>query len=732
MATGATDELKLHAVTSKHVRLPVNEDSSETGEDAVIFPSTTPTLRRSAQDSQLSPMIKPSVKTKVSSGKPSENDPFRNLAPILQAVLRGDLEQLTAALDAGCDIETRHPSNDRTSLVLAAYLGHAVMVEHLLKKGAKVNAEDRDQRTALHHAASNGAIESVNLLLSNGALVHNSDFMGETALHRASRYGRVYVCKILLANSPESLAKCTSCDGRNALHLAALYGQSGVVETICNHLRDHLNSLHPSDSEGIQGGDCHCCGFHGVFEDRDVYGCTPMSMAIQSHSSESIATLIRYSASGIDDLVILRVKSASDDKNVPNTGQIDKFASLVHYVVKERLPTWLLREVIDAGADVNLLDSKAKSALYFAIQSSWDAIGDCHEKNIWKSCGEMMEILICHGADFDLATSPPFQGKPLLAIATNHQSPKLLDCLDLSSPANQLSTFRGRCILRVAAEQNRWDIVQSLVEQASDIAMVGKALDEAEAIREAIWGGKGAGFIEWLIKCGATPLKEGHLPLAARTGDTEIAKVLLEHGANLWCKDRIWKLVPLQFATVHPKNKDMKIDSVRWFFCQTLKSAEGLNPRRQQRKFITDELKSASSEPSNTVARIKLTLEFGREFGINITDNRSLSDECLKLSIEGANVEATKYLLSISCDFDGTLVDDDGKRVPVSVLKYSRSPRPLDDDSFEICKKLVQEEIDRKQGMVRSEVNVASLGPWHVTESHRNGKARLKKGGRRS
>jgi ankyrin repeat protein len=75
---------------------------------------------------------------------------------LVSAVIRGDLEKVTELLDAGHDINSRHPENGRTGAIFAALLNHSKVLELLLDRGASVGACDLDGRTALHFSASEG------------------------------------------------------------------------------------------------------------------------------------------------------------------------------------------------------------------------------------------------------------------------------------------------------------------------------------------------------------------------------------------------------------------------------------------------------------------------------------------------------------------------------------------------------------------------------------------------
>ena len=85
----------------------------------------------------------------------SKTSPVR-ASTLVQAVIRGDLEEVTDLLDNGCDIETVEPENERTGLMYAAMLNHSEILQLLLDRGADIAAQDRVGRTALHFAASEG------------------------------------------------------------------------------------------------------------------------------------------------------------------------------------------------------------------------------------------------------------------------------------------------------------------------------------------------------------------------------------------------------------------------------------------------------------------------------------------------------------------------------------------------------------------------------------------------
>jgi hypothetical protein len=88
---------------------------------------------------------------------------------LLQAVRKGDLAAVQAALDAGVPVDAKF-RYDRTALSFAADRGQAAIVKLLLDRGADVNGKDTFYgATALVWAAQNGHAEVARLLLARGA-----------------------------------------------------------------------------------------------------------------------------------------------------------------------------------------------------------------------------------------------------------------------------------------------------------------------------------------------------------------------------------------------------------------------------------------------------------------------------------------------------------------------------------------------------------------------------------
>ncbi len=109
----------------------------------------------------------------------------------------------------------------------AAMRGDAEEVRLLLRRGADVNAPQGDGMTGLHWAAKNGDAEVAAMLLDAGAFVEVVTRLGDyRPLHLAARTGSAEVVDLLLSFGADPLA-VTSTGGATALHFAAVSGNEG-------------------------------------------------------------------------------------------------------------------------------------------------------------------------------------------------------------------------------------------------------------------------------------------------------------------------------------------------------------------------------------------------------------------------------------------------------------------------------------------------------------------------
>lgn len=120
------------------------------------------------------------------SGKPGGASPTGKASTIWAAAQAGDLGAIGRHLASGVAVNDVDPERGGTPLLWAAVTGRAEAIELLIRRGADVNAVDRDGGTALHAAAFLGHEKAVDVLVRNGAKVNAANKRGETPLDGAA------------------------------------------------------------------------------------------------------------------------------------------------------------------------------------------------------------------------------------------------------------------------------------------------------------------------------------------------------------------------------------------------------------------------------------------------------------------------------------------------------------------------------------------------------------------
>jgi ankyrin repeat protein len=117
------------------------------------------------------------------------------------AIQKGDLYALTAALDAGIGPSARS-YNGWTLLMEAVYWNRSHMVDELLSRGANVHQKTRSGQTALHYATSrnsNGVFPAIFSAVGPSAM-NLQNCYGCTPLHNLAYNGRAEQMAFVLSH----------------------------------------------------------------------------------------------------------------------------------------------------------------------------------------------------------------------------------------------------------------------------------------------------------------------------------------------------------------------------------------------------------------------------------------------------------------------------------------------------------------------------------------------------
>ncbi|OGF11215.1 MAG: hypothetical protein A2W00_10190 [Candidatus Eisenbacteria bacterium RBG_16_71_46] len=148
---------------------------------------------------------------------------------IFEAAALGQIDAVREHLKSDESLVNAYAPDGFFPLALAAFFGHAAVVELLLAHRADVRAVAKNPMrvTALHAATSNGHPGIVALLLVGGADPDAEQQQGWRALHAAAAAGRGDIAKLLLAHGADPAA--TTDEGFTPVQLARQKGHEEVA-----------------------------------------------------------------------------------------------------------------------------------------------------------------------------------------------------------------------------------------------------------------------------------------------------------------------------------------------------------------------------------------------------------------------------------------------------------------------------------------------------------------------
>eukprot|EP00794_Sanderia_malayensis_P005571 gene5571-6259_t len=451
----------------------------------------------------------------------------------LDAVKSGDMGRVKKTFDQDL-LNFRHPYTMDTALHYVAVSNvskRKCMGEFLIKKGADVNAANKEKMTSLHLASECGFVDMVELLLKSDARVNALDNVGQIALHRAAQNGHVNICKILLQNGAD--ASITSLQG----YVAAQIGPESVQKILLGAQDNSSSDTNKQILEAAKSGDISILKMLTTSqnvncEDVDGRHSTPLHFAAGFNKLDVVQFLLQNSAD---------VHAKDKGGLVP----LHNACSYGHYEVAEML--------VKHGANVNAADLWKFTPLHEAAA---------------KGKFEICKLLLKHGADpqkknrdghtpLDLVKD----GFPdvvdllkgdagLLEAAKKGNIAKVLKLVTSENINCRDIQGRNSTPLHLAAGYNHLEVAEVLLEKGADVNAQDKGgliplhnassyghVDIAALLIK--YKGNVNATDRWLF----TPLHE-----AAQKGRTQLCALLLTHGADPHMKNQEGH-APLDVAT---------------------------------------------------------------------------------------------------------------------------------------------------------------------------------------
>ena len=311
------------------------------------------------------------------------NAPDSNKQTALQkASMKGDKELVAYLLDHGADINHLDDKNC-TSTFLAAKFGFAEIVQLLIDRGADPQHPAHEGWTPLHACWAHA--ETTHTLLKHGVDVNKITNQGLTPLHIAAYRGSFEVVKVILSYDPE--LEVTTPSGHSALTAAAQYGETEVIRLLLeagakiNHQTISGDfALQYAVVKNMENMLRMLMEYNPDVNLVGVFGQT----ALHYLNSDTSVTIVKILVNGGADLSI---RDVDQDTPICNAVWSSKLEVLEYLAKKAKLdivggprggPLHIacfrsqlcrVKVLVDAGADVNLLDPSCGTPLQSACRS---------------------------------------------------------------------------------------------------------------------------------------------------------------------------------------------------------------------------------------------------------------------------------------------------------------------------------------------------------------------------
>jgi len=537
------------------------------------------------------------VKTLIQQ-KADVNAPQPDGATAIQwAVYKNDLEMADALIAAGADLKKKSREG-ATALYLAGIYGSAPMLDKLLKAGADANERGPQGETPLMLASRNGNVDAIRVLLDHKAEINAKDLLrGTTPLMWAAEQGHSAAMKFLIDHGANVGAASTP-EGRNA--------RNNMANPVSQRLTSSFGALAAGGRGGRGQGDgaqANAAGANGRGQaagrggGRGGRGGTQAAEPAGPLTPEELKSLGEIFnvdpglLAPLDPTLLRSQLAANSGRGTADGGGL---TPMVYAARQDCLDC--IKVLLDAKADVNQ-----------QTHYGWTALLTATQNRHYKAAAYLLD----HGANPNLANNG---GWTPLYLATDNRNIESGDYPVRTPDMDHLAYIK--LLLAKGANVNaRICGVRSTPEQCTG--------DTTETRTNFT--------MQWLFEDGATPFVR-----AAQSGDVELMKLLLEHGADP------------KIATAHKVTALATAAGIGW--------VEG----------VTFEW-----SPAENVEAVKLCLDLGIDPNIQDDEGRT--------SMHGAAHKGRTAVIQLLVDHGGKLdVQDMGSRDSVNGGMLGQTWIPLD------------------------------------------------------
>ena len=373
------------------------------------------------------------------------------------AARQGDVETARMLIYAGANVKAATRLGAYTPLFMASQLGHATVIDTLLKAGADPKGTTSNGTTPLMAASASGKADAVKLLIDRGADVNAKETVrGQTALMFAAASNRVDAMKVLIAAGAEVAVTTKVVDLKtqtNPEEEAFFQAQRGQRQggRGAPPAPGARGSAEPAQA-GAQAagrGAADVAGATRQFRFAELVttqgGLTPVLFAArhgyidavkqllesgakvnQVSSGDGTSPLLMATINGQFDLAMFLLQVGADPKLASDNGVTPLYAALnVQWAPKALYPqpraylqqkvTYLelMKALIDKGANV---DARLKKKVWYSgYNFDLSGVDEIGATPFWRAAYasdvEAMRLLVAAGADPNITTVKP-AGRP--------------------------------------------------------------------------------------------------------------------------------------------------------------------------------------------------------------------------------------------------------------------------------------------------------------------------------
>jgi serine/threonine protein kinase/ankyrin repeat protein len=296
------------------------------------------------------------------------------------------------------------------TLHAAVTRGNVNAVKSLLANGANINEKDQDGSTALMIAAGGTTyltenLPMVKILIDERASLEARDSQGRTALHRAATYGKTDVVEFLLETG--ALTNPRAKDGATPLYNAVQFGKMAALERlIAHHAQVDVGDLQGNTPLMIASEGAPSIGNNVPI----VTALLAAGAKVDMIDPKGRSALHRASAEAMHEPVRLLLEHQAK----PNLKAKDGSTPLIQAVTYGR--PLVAQLLLSHGADVNLADTGGSTPLMIAADAS----------SYIKDPTHLIKMLLDHGAKKGLKDS---KGRTAFQRATESKNTAAVELL---------------------------------------------------------------------------------------------------------------------------------------------------------------------------------------------------------------------------------------------------------------------------------------------------------------